>query len=160
MDEQKKTSTAARQHGSNEIEKLKKEVEDYKSKYLRALADYQNFERRVIQDRVALSKDAEAKIMAKFLPFLDNVEKAEVFIKDAGLKMVKDQFFQLVKSLGVEEIELVGKKYDPELSEAIEVVDGTENDIITEVVRKGYKMNGKVLQVAQVKVAKKLEVRS
>lgn len=152
MDDKKNSK---KEENNEEVEKLKAEVEDYKSKYLRALADYQNFERRVIQDREALSKDAHTKIIAKLLPFLDNIEKAEIFIKDAGLQMVKDQFFQLLKSLGVEEIELVGKKYNPEFAEAIEVVDGAEDDMITEVVRKGYKMNGKVLQVAHVKVSKK-----
>lgn len=156
MDDKKNIKKEEKDDKRNEeIKKLKKEVEEYKSKYLRALADYQNFERRVSQDRETLSKDGQTKIIAKFLPFLDNVEKAEIFIKDPGLQMVKDQFFQLLKSLGVEEIELVGKKYDPEFSEAIEVVNGTEDDIITEVVRKGYKMNGKTLQVAHVKVSKK-----
>lgn len=138
-----------------EIEKLKKEVEEYKNKYLRALADYANLERRVEKERQEIVVNANKNLLLKILPILDNLEKAEIFIKDDGLKMVKNNFYQFLKSEGVEEIQILGKEFDPQLAEAIEVVEGEKDNIIVEVLKKGYKFNNKVLRVAQVKVSKR-----
>lgn len=137
-----------------EIEKLKKEVEDYKNRYLRALADYQNLEKRTVEEKEQLIFQANKNLLLKLLPILDNLENAEVFIKDEGLKMVKNSFYQLLKSEGVEEIDILGKEFDPHLAEAVEVVEGAKDNVVVEVIRKGYRINNKVLRVAQVKVSK------
>lgn len=139
-----------------EIEKLKKEVDEWKNKYLRALADYQNFENRVKEERLALIKSANLNLILKLLPFLDNLEKAEVFVKDEGLKIAKDHLFQTLREVGVEEIEVLNKPFDPITSEAIEIVKGDKDDMVVEVLRKGYKLGEKILRVAQVKVSKKI----
>lgn len=136
------------------IEKLKREVEDYKNRYLRALADYQNLEKRFTEEKEQLIFQANKNLLLKLLPILDNLEKAELFIKDEGLKMIRNSFFQILKSEGVEEIDILGKEFDPHLAEAVEVVEGEKNNIVVEVVRKGYKINNKILRVAQVKVSK------
>lgn len=139
-----------------EIEKLKKEVDEWKNKYLRALADYQNFENRVKEERLALIKSANLNLILKLLPFLDNLEKAEIFVKDEGLKIAKDHLFQTLREVGVEEIEVLNKPFDPITSEAIEIVKGDKDDMVVEVLRKGYKLGEKILRVAQVKVSKKI----
>jgi molecular chaperone GrpE len=94
------------------------------------------------------------------LPFLDNLEKAEVFIKDQGLKISKDQFTQILKETGLEEIDLLGKDYDPNFAEAVDIVSGKEENKVVEVLRKGYKFGDKIIRVEQVKVSKKLTVKS
>ncbi len=137
-----------------EIAKLKKDLEDYKNCYLRALADYRNLEKRIIEEKEQLIFQAKKNLFLKLLPVLDNIEKAEIFIKDEGLKMIKNSFFQLLKSEGIEEIEVLGKEFDPYLAEAVEVVEGERDNVVVEVVRKGYKINNKILRVAQVKVSK------
>lgn len=139
-----------------EIEKLKKEIDEWKNKYLRALADYQNFENRVKEEKLDLIKSANLNLILKLLPFLDNLEKAEIFIKDQGLKIAKDHLFQTLKEVGVEEIEVLNKPFDPVTAEAIEIVKGDKDDMVVEVLRKGYKLGEKILRVAQVKVSKKL----
>lgn len=139
-----------------EIEKLKKEAEEYKNKYLRALADYQNFEKRVREERSQLMRTANLNLIMKLLPFLDNLEKAEVFVKDEGLKIAKNHLFQSLKEIGVEEIDVLNKPFDPNIAEAIDIAQGDKNDIIVEVLRKGYRMEDKILRVAQVKVSKKV----
>ncbi|MFH0979854.1 MAG: nucleotide exchange factor GrpE [Candidatus Roizmanbacteria bacterium] len=139
-----------------EIEKLKKEVEEYKNKYLRALADYQNLEKRVREERNQLVRTANLNLIMKLLPFLDNLEKAEVFIKDQGLKMAKDHLFQSLKEIGIEEIDVLNKPFDPNVSEAIDIVKGDKDNIVVEVLRKGYRIEDKILRVAQVKVSKKI----
>jgi molecular chaperone GrpE len=140
----------------DELEKVSKQAEDYKNKYLRALADYQNFENRVGKEKEALRQGASRDFLLKLLPVIDDLMKAEVFVKDPGLKLVRDKFSQILKEESLEEIEVLGKEFDPHLAEAIEVVKGEKDNIIAEVLRKGYTLNGKVLRVAQVKVAKKI----
>jgi molecular chaperone GrpE len=141
----------------NVHENCQKEVEEYKSKYLRALADYQNFERRARSEREEVVKESQGRVLLQLLPFLDHLEKAEIFVKDSGLKMIKDQFAQTLKNLGVEEMSLEGQEYDPMVAEAIEVIEGEKDGVIVEVVQKGYSYKGKVLRIAQVKVSKKKE---
>jgi len=138
-----------------ENEKLKKEIEDLKNKYLRALADYQNLQKRVLEEKRDWENRIKKEFFLKILPFLDNLEKAEMFIKDPGLRLIKDQFFQLLKNEGVEEIDLLGKKFDPNLAEAVDVVEGEKENIIVEVLRKGYKIKEEILRIAQVKVSLK-----
>jgi molecular chaperone GrpE len=140
---------------SGELENCKKETEEFKSKYLRALADYQNLERRVRDERVEMVKIAQARVLEELLPFLDTLHQAEVFVKDPGLKMVKDSFMQKLKELGVKEIELLNKEFDPHTAEAVEVVEGDKDNIVVEVLRRAYELNGKLLQIGHVKVSKK-----
>ena len=138
-----------------ELEKAITERDDFKSKYLRALADYQNFERRMRDERTEISKIAQTSAVIRLLPFLDNLDQAEIFIKDKGLQMIKDQFYNTLKEMGLREIEMQGKEFDPHTAEAIDIVEGDTDNIIVEVIRKGYECDGKVLRPAQVKVSKK-----
>ena len=87
-----------------EIENLQKQSEEFKNKYLRALADYQNLEKRVGEERFELMKVGNKNLLIKIIPFLDNLEKAEVFVKDQGLKISKDHFMQILREAGLEEI--------------------------------------------------------
>ncbi len=139
-----------------EIVTLKDQVEEFKNKYLRAIADYQNLEKRVGEERFELMKMANKNLLIKILPFLDNLEKAELFVKDEGLKISKDHFVQILKDAGLEEIEMMGKDFDPISAEAVQLVPGKEEGKIVEVLQKGYKFEDKIIRVAQVKVSKKL----
>lgn len=145
---------------TQEINNLKQQAEEFKNKYLRALADYQNLEKRVRDERIELFKIANQDLLIKILPFLDNLEKAEIFIKDQGLKISKDQFMQILKEAGLEEIDLLGKDYDPIFAEAVDIIPGKEDNKVIEVLRKGYKFGDKIIRVAQVKVSKKLEAQN
>lgn len=140
-----------------EIKKLKQEVEEWKNKYLRALADYQNLEKRVNNEMILFQKKANLKLLLQFLEVLDLIEKAEVFIEDHGLKLVKDKFLAILEEQGVKEIDLLGKPYDPHFAECIEVVEGKKDNIIVEVVRKGYQIENEIIRVAKVKVEKKVK---
>lgn len=158
MDDKKKkveTKKPVADKTNTEIEVLKKQVEEFKNKYLRALADYQNLENRIKQEREWVVDNANRHLVLKLLPFLDNLEKAEVFIKDEGLKIAKDQLEKVLIELGLVEIEVLNKEYDPYTAEVIELVEGDKDNMVTEVIRRGYKMGEKILRVAQVKVSKK-----
>lgn len=134
---------------------LTQERDDFKNKYLRALADYQNLDRRMRDERVEIRKSAEANVILELLPFLDVLNQAEVFIKDQGLKMVKDKFVSQLADMGVKTMDLLHKEYDPYTAEAIEVVEGEKENMVVEIVRNGYMLYDKILRPAQVKVSKK-----
>lgn len=148
-------SDNATKQTTDDVAILTQERDDYKNKYLRALADYQNLDRRMRDERVEIRKAAEASVILDLLPFLDTLNQAEVFIKDPGLKMVKDTFIQQLASMGVKTIDVLNKEYDPYTAEAIEVVAGEQENIVVEVVRNGYMLFDKILRPAQVKVSKK-----
>ncbi len=142
---------------NQELETCKRDQEEFKNKYFRALADYQNLERRVHDERSEMIKIAQGRVIEELLPFLDTLYQAEVFVKDPGLKMVKDSFTQKLTELGVKEIALLNKEFDPHKAEVIDVVDGEKDNIIVEVITKAYEFNGKILRIGQVKVSKKQE---
>ena len=139
-----------------ELEGEKKKTEENKTKYLRALADYQNFENRVASQREELINNANKHLIIRLLSFLDNLDQAELFVKDDHLKLIKDSFHKMLKEEGLKELEVKGKEYDPFTAEVIDMVKGEKENQVVEVLRKGYEMNGKVIRVAQVKVSRKL----
>lgn len=139
-----------------EIVSLKQQVDEFKNKYLRAIADYQNLEKRVGDERFELMKMANKNLLIKILPFLDNLEKAELFVKDEGLKISKDHFFQILKEAGLEEMDLLNKDFDPNFAEAIDIVAGKEDSKVVEILKKGYMFEDKIIRIAQVKVSKKV----
>ncbi len=126
----------------------------WKNKYLRALADYENLERRTENQTADIYKRANKKILLKLIDILDVIDQAEVFVKDAGLKLVKDEFSKLLANEGVKQMDLAGKPYDPYVAEVIEMVAGDKPDTVSEVVKNGYTLYDEVLRHAQVKVSK------
>jgi len=138
-------------------EKECKQCEEYKTKYLRAIADYQNYERRVQDQRIEWTKNANKNVILKLLNFLDDLERAEIFINDSNLSHVKDSFTKMLKSEGLEEIEVLNKPYDPYTAEVVDIKEGEVDNMVTAVLRKGYTYNGQLLRVAHVTVSKKGE---
>ena len=137
-----------------DIKKLEEEVLNFKNMYLRALADYKNLENRVQQERGQMRDSIKKQIVMELLPVLDNLHQAEIFTKDTGLQMVNKSFQQALDKIGIKEIELLGREYDPYSAEVIEVIEGKEDNIVVDVVQKGYSLNGEVIRPAKVKVSK------
>lgn len=135
--------------------KLNQEIEQWKNKYLRALADYQNLERRISQTNAVFQKTANKRLLLKFLEILDNLEKSTLFIKDNGLKLIKDKFQKIFQTEGIKELSVLNKIFDPNTAECIEIIEGEKDNIVEEVLRKGYEWEGEVIRPAQVKVVKK-----
>jgi len=133
----------------------RKEEVNYKAKYLRALADYQNYQRYAEEEIKKAAFRAKKQLILRLLPFLDGLEKAEGFIEDEGLRMVKKRFEKILADEGLEEIKIVGKQFSPYLAEAVTVVGGEKDNLVVEVLRKGYRWHGEVIRPAQVKVSKK-----
>jgi len=156
-DGMKQAQTIKDEKVESELMQAKKEVEDFKNKYLRALADYKNLENRFYQERQRLQEQIKKECVIKFLHFLDGLDQAEVFNKDPGLKMIANNFKSTLSELGVKEIELLGHEYDPHFAEAVEVVNGKHDDMIVEVLQKAYEINGQVIRPGRVKVSKSVK---
>jgi molecular chaperone GrpE len=126
-------------------------IADLENKWKRALADYANLEKRIEKEKADFIKFSSAQLLDKLLPVFDDLERCQKYIKDQGLRLVCQRFGEILKSEGVEEIKAQGEEFNPELMDAVETVEGQKNKV-TEVVLKGYLLNGGVLRPAKVKV--------
>lgn len=100
---------------------IKKQIEELTNNWKRALADYQNLEKNFNQQRQTLSLYIKKDILLKFLPILENLEKAHNHLKDPGLELAVKQFRDLLKSEGLEELDVLNKNFDPNTSDCIDV---------------------------------------
>lgn len=138
------------------LEERDKQIEEWRQKYLRALADYQNLEKRIASRRVEERKYAAEEVIEKFLPVIDTLTQAQAHVKDQGLDLAVKAFWSTLAGVGVRKIDAVGKLFDPLEMECVEVVEGSENKVIEELLS-GYRLYEKVLRPAKVKVGKKGE---
>ena len=133
-------------------EKIEEQI-DYKDKYLRALADYDNLLKRTANDRVAFVKYANEELIKELLTVLDGLEKAAEHIKDEGLTLVLKQLQDFLRKNGVSEI-TSNEKFDPTEMECVETGEGEKDEII--VLNKGYKLYDKMIRPIKVKVVNKI----
>ena len=128
-------------------------------KYLRAIAEFDNYKKRTQKEKEEIYSIAKADVVMSLLPVIDNFERAEKFSKDSGVEegmaLIKKQFAEFLKKIGVEEIEAEMKPFDPNFHNAVlheDREDIPENTVV-EVLQKGYILGEKVIRHAMVKVA-------
>jgi molecular chaperone GrpE len=131
------------------------QIEEWKNKYLRALADYQNLERRTREEKEEVRKYAAELIIGRMLSVVDTFAKVKEHIKDTGFDLAYKEMVAVLEEQGVKHIDVVGREFNPHEMECIEVVKG-ENNIVIEETLPGYRIHGKILRVAQVKVGKEM----
>ncbi len=143
-----------------EENELEKKYNDINEKYMRTLAEYDNYRKRTIKEKETIYPEAKAMVIEKILPVLDNFTRAleSAENKDAfyeGIVMLKKQLDDTLASLGVEEIKAVGEEFNPELHNAVMHIDDEEKgeNIIVEEFQKGYKIGDRVIRHSMVKVA-------
>lgn len=148
----------------NEVLKSEEEAvnEGYVEQIKRLQADFENWRKRVEQEKVYVIENASTVLLEKLFPVIDNLERAllhsiesEGTLKE-GLAMIYRQFMDILKQEGLVEMETLGKAFDPNLHEAIgyeEKTEGEDHQILEEA-RKGYLFKGRVLRPALVKVSK------
>ena len=143
-----------------EINEFEQKWQDVNEKYLRTLAEYDNYRKRTIKEKESIYPEAKATVVEKFLPIIDNFQRAidSAENKDAfyeGVVMLKKQMDEVFTALGVEEIKAVGEKFNPELHNAVMHVEDEEagENVIVEEFQKGYKIGDRVIRHSMVKVA-------
>lgn len=131
-----------------QIAQLTQELAEAKSREARAFADYQNLVRRSQQERMTLFKTAGKDFVEGILQPLEYLSVAAEQLNDKGLNMVLAQLWAALKQQGLEEIEVMGKPFDLTTMEAVETE--AKGEKVTKIVRKGYTLNGEVIQFAKV----------
>ena len=143
-----------------ELENLQKAKDELYDKYLRTLAEYDNFRKRSQREKDAIYGDATAESVKKLLPVLDSFERAlnyeckdEEFKK--GISLIQNSLKEVFDGMGVKEIPDVGEQFDPNLHEAVMHTDDPAygENVITDCYRKGYTLNDKVIRFSMVTVA-------
>lgn len=154
--ENKEEEKSEEKKENREVEELKKKTEEFDNKYKRALADYQNLEKRVREERTEWIVKSNKDLLLHLLPVLDTLILVEKHLKDKneGLSLSIKQFLDILKDEGVIRIETEDKSFDPSLMECVETIEGEEGKVIEEV-RPGYLLNEQVLRATLVKVGKK-----
>ena len=128
-------------------------------KYLRLVAEFDNFKKRTQKEKEEIYSLAKTDVVMSLLPVIDNFERAEKFSDDKnveeGMALIRKQFNEFLKKIGIEEIEAEGKEFDPNLHNAVlhEDRDDLPENTVVEVLQKGYKLGDKVIRYAMVKVA-------
>lgn len=131
---------------------LEAKIEELSLNWKRALADYDNLEKRVKVEREQYGFSILSALVLKLLPPLDNLTKANESLKDPGLEMVLKQFQEALNSLGVSAFGHNGEAFDPALHEVIVTDESAPKDQISQVLNSGYKIGTRVIRVAKVKV--------
>src|SRR6185369_2286114 len=137
----------------DELEIVRQQAEESEGKYKRALADYQNLQKRVNEERIEWIRSSNKDLLLRLLPVLDTLMMAQNHLQDQGLTVCINQFLDTLKAEGITRIKTVGEQFDPMFMEAIVADVGKENEVLEEL-RAGYLLHDKVLRAAQVKVGK------
>lgn len=143
-----------------EIEALKKQLADEQEKYKRLDAEYYNYRNRSLKEKQDAAADATSRTVSEILSVIDNFERAlatetsdEAYKK--GVEMIFNQFNDILKKLGVEEIEALNCPFDPNVHHAVNQVEDENfgENTVCNVFQKGYKLGSKVIRCAMVSVA-------
>ncbi len=142
------------------IEELNNKLLEANDKYLRTVAEYDNFRKRSQKEKEAIFSDSKTDIIGKFLPVIDNFERAASAETDLesykkGIEMTVNQLLDVFKSLGVEAYGEKGEEFDPNIHNGVMHIDDETlgENVISDVYMKGYKIGDKVIRHATVIVA-------
>ena len=146
----------------SELDKANEQIAALSDKLIRNAAEFDNYKKRTAREKEDFYKSAVCETVAPLLPVLDNLECAVAAAEDSGesgsvldgVKMVKKQFEDALKSIGVEPIEAVGEQFDPEKHNAVMTADSDEDEnTVLEEFQKGYIYRDKVVRHSMVKVS-------
>lgn len=149
----------------NELEKLQAEVQEQKDKYLRLMAEFENFKRRTAKERIELIQTAGKDVIVSLLDVLDDFDRAEkqlqssddVATQKEGIQLVFNKLRSNLQSKGVKAMESIHTEFDVEKHEAITEIPAPTEELkgkVLDEVMKGYYLNDKIIRFAKVVVGK------
>jgi molecular chaperone GrpE len=149
----------------NEAVALKKQIDELKDKYLRLVADFDNFRKRNARERIDLIQTASKDVVSNLLPVLDDSERAEKQLQNAndvqavkdGISLVFGKLRSILQNTGLKPMESIGADFNPEFHEAITEVPAPKPEMkgkVLDEVEKGYYLNDKIIRFAKVVVGK------
>lgn len=145
------------------LEEAQQQIEELKDKYLRSVAEFDNYRKRTLKEKAELILNGSEKAIAAVLPILDDMERAiangekteDLNVLREGMSLIYTKFQKVLESIGVKEIETADADFDTDVHEAIAMVPGMGDDKkgkVLDCVQKGYKLNDKVIRHAKVAV--------
>ncbi|GAB7088498.1 nucleotide exchange factor GrpE [Marinifilum fragile] len=161
--EKKEKKKSAKEKKADEIEELGAKLQDINDKYMRLSAEFDNYRKRTLKEKMELTKSAGEKILVNVLPVMDNFERALQSIDEAkdvealkeGVYLIYNNFKDFISQNGVKEIEAINKEFDTDIHEAITKIPAPSEDLkgkVVDCVEKGYTLNEKVIRFSKVVV--------
>lgn len=156
---------AAQQPTAEEtIAALEQQIADWKDKYLRQAAEFDNYRKRVVKEKSELILNGGQKVMQAILPIIDDFERAsanmdkmeDVSAAKEGVQLIIDKFLKLLASEGLKPIDAVGQPFDVDFHEAVAMVPAQQDDQkgkVIDCIQTGYMLNDKVIRHSKVAVA-------
>jgi len=144
---------------------LETSLAELKEKNLRLLAEFENYKKRTMRERLELLNSASKDVIIALIPVLDDFDRAKRHAEEGsseeqfseGVRLVYNRLYNILQSLGLKAMDSVGETFDPELHEAITEVPAPEENLrgkILDVIEKGYMLNDKIIRHAKVVVGK------
>lgn len=145
----------------DKLVKAEEQVKEAQDKWLRQLAEFENFRKRTNQEKQGMYNNGVRDTIEKFLPVVDNFERAVAATEDKesstykGIEMILKQMLDVMAAMGVEEIPAEGEAFDPNVHAAVMHIEdeSCDENVVVEVFQKGYRHGDKVIRPAMVKVA-------
>ncbi|PID93019.1 MAG: nucleotide exchange factor GrpE [Bacteroidetes bacterium] len=146
---------------AEKVGELTEKLADLQDKYLRLSAEYDNFRKRTLKEKIDLQQTANAKLLMALLPVADDFDRALQWVDEAtdvkslkeGMQLIAGKFSGFLNQQGVKEIEVTHKPFDTDVHEAVTKIPAPQKKLrgkVVEVVQKGYYLNDKVLRFAKV----------
>ncbi|MGD9556101.1 MAG: nucleotide exchange factor GrpE [Mangrovibacterium sp.] len=144
-----------------QIEKLEKEIAGIRDKHLRLQAEFDNFRKRTLREKMELMKSGGETVLTNILPVIDDLERALAAFAEVeeenpfkqGVILIYNKFQEFLKQNGIREIDAKGKDFDTDLHEAITKIPAPAEELkgkVVDVIQKGYTLNEKVIRFAKV----------
>lgn len=155
--------TTSEEESVETVETLKAELEILKDKYLRAVAEFDNYKKRTLKEKTELILNGSEKTVTMFLPIIDDMERAitnagkstDIAGVEEGWELIYNKFIKQLDSIGVKKIETNDADFDVDYHEAVAMVPGMGDDKkgkVIDCVQTGYTLNDKVIRHAKVAV--------
>lgn len=147
------------------IAELEAELSESKDKYLRVFAEFENFRKRSMKERLDLMKTAAQDTIKELLPVLDDFDRAKAVAEDdksdevfsEGIQLVYEKLYKSLERKGLKQMESTGEVFDPELHEGITEIPAPNDDMkgkVIDTIEKGYLLNDKIIRYAKVVIGK------
>lgn len=157
----KKTAEQTKKTAKTTKTDTAEKIAEFQNKYLRLSADFDNYRKRTLKEKIELTKSANAEILLNLLPVMDDFERALKSIQDTkdfkeiknGIDLIYNKFGDFLKSSGVKEIEAMHKKFDTEIHEAVTKIPAPSKKLkgkVVDVIQKGYYLNEKIIRFPKV----------
>ncbi len=147
----------------DELTSLNEKLAESNDRYTRLVAEFDNYKKRTSKEKLELMQSAGKDVLVKLLPVLDDFDRSMSFMKDIpnddsvkqGVELVNTKFRKTMEQLGLKEMDVIGKPFDPEFQEAITSIPAPTDDLknkVIDVIEKGYFLNDSVIRFAKVVV--------